>query len=43
MSGTALANFLMGLNRRNDFVVTSAGWASPNHPSSRQALERRLE
>ena len=39
----ALANFLMGLNRRNDFVVTSAGWASPNHPSSRQALERRLE
>jgi len=26
----ALANFMMGLNRRNDFVVTTAGWANPD-------------
>jgi hypothetical protein len=26
----ALANFLTGVNRRNDFVVTSAGWADPD-------------
>jgi hypothetical protein len=33
----ALANFLTGVNRHNDFVVTSAGWADPadRHTRSR--------
>ena len=26
----ALANYLMGISRRNDFVVTSLGWADPD-------------
>jgi hypothetical protein len=37
----ALANFLMGLNRRNHFVVTAAGWANPRHESAMHALDRR--
>jgi hypothetical protein len=39
----ALANFLMGLNRRNDFVVTAAGWATSNHASSAHAPDRILQ
>jgi hypothetical protein len=37
----ALANFLMGLNRRNDFVVTAAGWANSSDAPSVQVLNRR--
>jgi len=35
----ALANFLMGVNRRNDFVVTSAGWAERKEMASASAAE----
>jgi hypothetical protein len=30
----ALANFLTGVNRRNDFVITAAGWADPDRAAS---------
>jgi hypothetical protein len=32
----ALANFLTGVNRRNHFVVTSAGWADPTERQARR-------
>ena len=36
-----IANFLTGVNRRNDFVVTSAGWADPNGGMSAPGFKSR--
>ena len=30
----ALANYLMGISWRNDFVVTTVGWADPDRAAS---------
>jgi hypothetical protein len=30
----AIANFLLGIGRRNDFVVTSAGWVDRGRAAS---------
>jgi hypothetical protein len=39
----ALANFLMGVNRMNDFVITAAGWADPDHGTFVHVVNGRSE